>query len=277
MAIKAQKPVTNGMRFRVNLSTTKELTKPQVKKLLVPIKKTGGRSRGKISVRGRGGGHKRMYRLIDFKRHEKVNVEATVLALEYDPNRSGHIALLEYEDGEKRYIVAPQDLKVGDKVFAGTNVKPRVGNAMPLSKIPLGTEVHNVELNPGGGSKVVRSAGQSARVAAKEGDYATLTLPSGEVRLVPLDCYATIGRVSNSEHSQIVHGKAGAKRHLGRRPKVRGVAMSAGDHPHGGGEGRTGPGRAVRDVWGKVVHGVPTRNKKKKSSRFIVKSRKDRK
>lgn len=273
MAIKKYKPTSPGRRFRT-LVTTDHLSKKRPEKSLTrPLKQNAGRGRGTISVRGRGGGHKRLYRVIDFQRRDKMDIPATVIALEYDPNRSAHIALLEYDDGEKRYILAPKDLHVDDQVISGDEVRIRVGNALPLANIPIGTEVHNIELKPGQGGQIARTAGNSARVAAKEAGWVHVRMPSGEIRLVNERCFATVGEVGNAEHARRKLGKAGVARYLGRRPKVRGVAMAAGDHPHGGGEGRTGPGRIPRTKEGRIAHGKRTRKKNKSSNRYVVKSR----
>ncbi|MDO9693270.1 MAG: 50S ribosomal protein L2 [Candidatus Latescibacteria bacterium] len=272
MAIKKLKPVTPGQRFRT-VSDFSELTADRPEKsLLEPLNKTGGRNNhGRITCRHRGGGHKRRYRLIDFKR-DKRDIPARVATVEYDPNRSARIALLSYADGEKRYIIWPNGLKVNDTVLAGEAATFNVGNSLPLHRVPLGTLVHNVELQIGRGGQIVRSAGSFAQVLAKEGDYVTLRLPSGEVRMVHRNCYATIGEVGNSEHENIVIGKAGKTRWLGRRPKVRGVAMNPVDHPHGGGEGRTSGGRHPVTPWGVPTKGFKTRHKKP-SDRFIVRRR----
>lgn len=274
MPIKRHKPTSPGRRFRTDLVKT-EITKQKPEKSLTkPLKKKAGRSRGKITVRARGGGHKRRYRIIDFKRYDRKGEVAKVIAIEYDPNRSSNIALIQYTDGEKRYIIAPSGLKVGEEILAAEKVKVKVGNCAPLKNLPLGTEVHNIELKPGKGGQLVRAAGEFARLQAKEGGFAQLKLPSGEVRLVPEESWATIGRVGNEDHYRVVLGKAGRKRHLGRRPKVRGTAMPAGEHPHGGGEGRTGIGRIPRSYKGRRFKGVKTRKKGKKSDRYIVKGRK---
>jgi large subunit ribosomal protein L2 len=274
MAIRKLKPTTPVQRFRT-VADFAEVTKTEPEKsLLEPLTKSGGRNNtGRITSRRRGGGHKRRYRKIDFKRHNKVGVPAKVAAIEYDPNRSARIALLHYADGEKRYIIWAKGLVVGSEVVAGDDVPFNVGNALPLSRIPLGTLVHNVELKIGKGGQVVRSAGAYAQVMAKEGDRITLRMPSGEVRMVHRNCYATIGEVGNSEHENIVSGKAGRSRWLGKRPKVRGVAMNPVDHPHGGGEGRTSGGRHPCTPWGKPTKGYKTR-KKQPSDAFIVRRRK---
>ena len=273
MAIKKFKPTSPGRRF-VTVSTFEEVTttKPE-KSLLRPLKKTGGRNvRGKITVRHRGGGHKRLYRIIDFKR-EKDGMPAKVASIEYDPNRSARIALLSYPDGEKRYILAPDGLKVGMKISSGPEADITIGNTLPLRHIPLGTMIHNIELYPGAGGQVVRSAGAAAQLMAKEGKYAHIRLPSGEIRLILQECRATIGQVSNPEHENITVGKAGRTRWLGRRPTVRGVTMNPVDHPHGGGEGRSPIGRNPVTPWGKPALGARTR-KKKPSARLIIKRRK---
>ena len=270
MAIRQFKPVTKGTRFR-SVSDFAEITRSTPEKSLVePLKKSGGRdNHGHISMRRRGGGHKRMYRRIDFKRN-KVGMAGVVREIEYDPNRSARIALVEYGDGEKRYMLHPKGLAVGDSVVAGPGADIRVGNAMPLSEVPLGTAVHNVELKIGKGGQICRSAGTSAQVVAKEGDYVTLRLSSSEMRLVHARCMATIGEVGNAEHELVSWGKAGKTRWKGRRPKVRGEVMNPVDHPHGG---RTRGGRNVVSPWGKP-EGVKTRNKKKASQRLIVRGRK---
>ncbi len=270
MGIRQFKPVTKGTRFR-SVSDFKEITRSTPEKsLTAPLKKSGGRdNHGHISMRRIGGGHKRRYRLIDFKRN-KHGIAATVAHIEYDPNRSARIALLEYADGEKRYILQPKGLKQGDAVMAGPGSDVRVGNALPLKEIPLGTAVHNIELKIGKGGQICRSAGTSAQVVAKEGDYVTLRLASTEMRLVHGNCSATIGEVGNAEHELISHGKAGKSRWLGKRPKVRGEVMNPVDHPHGG---RTRGGRNVVSPWGKP-EGVKTRHKKKSSTRLIVRGRK---
>ena len=273
MKAKRYKPTSPGRRFKVTVSTDHLTKKRPEKSLTKTLTKKAGRSRGKISVRHRGGGHKRRYRQIDFKRHDKLGVAAEVIALEYDPNRSAHIALLKYADGEKRYIIAPEGLVVGDQVLCDDDPKVKVGNAMPLGKIPVGIGVHNVELKVGQGAQIVRSAGQVAKVMAREGRWVHVRLPSGEVRLIDARCFATIGQVGNAEHAQRVLGKAGTTRHLGRRPQVRGTATPAGTHPHGGGEGRTGTGRIPKTPWGKLAHGKRTRKKNKPSSKYVVRSR----
>ena len=275
MPVRKMKPTSPGMR-QMTVADFSELTaKEPEKRLLEPLKKKAGRNvYGRITVRHRGGGHKRMYRRIDFKR-EKEGIPATVVALEYDPNRSARIALLQYEDGEKRYILAPLGLKVGDVVTAGPGSDIKPGNALRLQDIPVGTMVHNIELEPGRGGKMVRSAGAAAQLMAKEGRYALLRLPSGELRRVLITCRATVGQVGNVEHENIRIGKAGRNRWLGWRPTVRGVVMNPVDHPHGGGEGKSPIGRKHPVTpWGKPALGVKTSNKKKPSTRLIVRRRK---
>jgi len=243
------------------------------KSLLEPIKKTGGRNHhGKITSWWRGGGHKRMYRVIDFKRR-KDDIRATVVAVEYDPNRSCHIALIEYADGVKNYILAPSGLKAGDWVESGQKVEPKVGNAMPLKSIPVGMDVHNVEMTAGQGGKLVRAAGGSARLVAREGDWATLLLPSGEMRQVRVECRATLGQLGNVDHQNVRIGKAGRKRHLGRRPHNRGTSMNPIAHPLGGGEGRSGGGRHPCSPWGKLAKGGRTRARRKNSNKRILRRR----
>jgi large subunit ribosomal protein L2 len=272
VAIKKFKPTSPGRRF-VTVSDFVEITKTEPEKSLVePIKKTGGRNaQGRLTVRHRGGGHKRMYRVIDFKR-DKDGIPAKVASIEYDPNRSSRIALLNYADGEKRYITAPVGLTVGQTVVSGPESDIKVGNCLPLKNIPLGTVVHNIELYPKGGAKMVRSAGGSAQLMAKEGKHATIRMPSGEMRLVLQECRATIGQVGNVEHENITVGKAGRSRWLGIRPTVRGVAMNPVDHPHGGGEGRSPIGRNPVTPWGKPALGARTR-KRKASDKMIIKRR----
>ena len=275
MPIKKYNPTTPARRF-MTVSTFEELSKVKPEKsLLVPKKKTSGRnSYGRITVRHRGGGVKRKYRIIDFKR-DKDGIPAIVKTIEYDPNRTANIALLEYEDGEKRYIIAPVGLKVGDKVLSGKDIDIKPGNAAPLANIPVGTLIHNVELKAGKGGQMVRSAGNSAQLMAKEGNYAQIRLPSGEVRMVRIECRATIGQVGNIDHENMTVGKAGRKRKMGFRPSVRGVVMNPVDHPHGGGEGKSPVGMpSPLTPWGKPTLGYKTRDKKKKSDQFIVKKRK---
>ncbi|MBC8213991.1 MAG: 50S ribosomal protein L2 [Candidatus Marinimicrobia bacterium] len=275
MAIRKLKPTTPTQRYRT-ISTFEEITKKTPEKsLTVALRKTGGRNnKGRITSRRRGGGHKRRYRLIDFKRN-KYDVKANVIAIEYDPNRSARIALLQYEDGEKRYILAPDGLKVGNEIISSRDTTPiKTGNSLPLGNIPEGILIHNIEMKPGKGGQMARSAGTYARVMAKEGKLITLRLPSGEMRMIPQDCLATIGVVGNKSHENIVLGKAGRSRWLGRRPKVRGAAMNPVDHPHGGGEGKTSGGRHPVSPWGTPAKGYKTRKKNKASDRYIVKRRK---
>ena len=274
MAIKSFKPYSAGRRF-MTVSAFTEITasKPE-KSLLAKVTSKGGRNNtGKMTVRHQGGGHKRQYRIIDFKR-TKDNIPARVATIEYDPNRSARIALLNYADGEKRYIIAPHGLKVGDVVYSGPESDIKPGNALPLANIPLGTQVHNIEMKIGKGGQIVRSAGTSAQLMAKEGNYALLRLPSGELRRVRAECRATVGVVSNIDHENITIGKAGRQRWKGIRPGNRGVTMNPCDHPHGGGEGKSPVGRKHPVTpWGKPAHGVKTRDKKKASSKLIVKRR----
>ena len=273
MAIRKLKPNTSGTRF-MSISTFDEVTKTTPEKsLTAPLKKSGGRNNlGRLTMRHRGGGHKRKYRIIDFKR-DKFHVPAKVFSIEYDPNRSARIALLHYKDGEKRYIIAPNGLKVGDSVNAGEGVEIKVGNAMKLKEIPLGSFIHNVELKPGKGGQLGRSAGNAIQLTSKEGNYAQVKLSSGEVRLIHLDCMATYGTVGNADHMNISLGKAGRSRWLGRRPKVRGVVMNPVDHPMGGGEGRSSGGGHPVSPWGQPAKGLKTRKKKNPSNKFIVKRR----
>jgi len=272
MAIKSYNPTSAGRRHQTCSAFT-EITKTTPEKsLLVSLKKSGGRnSNGRITSRHQGGGHKQKYRIIDFRR-DKRSIPATVASIEYDPNRSARIALLNYADGEKRYILAPLDLKVGDVIISGPEADIKPGNSLPLRSIPLGTIIHNIELKIGKGAQLARSAGTFAQLMSKEGKYSQVKLPSGEVRLVLQDCYATIGQVGNTDHENINIGKAGRSRWLGRRPKVRGVAMNPVDHPHGGGEGRTSGGRHPVTPWGIPTKGYKTRTNKT-SDRFIVKKR----
>lgn len=274
MGIRKYKPITPGRRG-ATVSDFADLTadaKPE-KKLLRPKRRKGGRNnQGKITVRHRGGGHKKQYRLIDFRRN-KDGVEAVVNSVQYDPNRSARIALLHYVDGEKRYIIAPDGLKAGDKVSSGETAAPEVGNCLPLAKIPLGTDIHNIELQAGRGGVLCRSAGTSATLAARDAGWAQINLPSGEIRRIPAACRATIGKIGNSEHMAIVLGKAGRKRWLGRRPHVRGTAMNPVDHPHGGGEGRTKGGRHPVSPTGVPAKGGSTRKRRKPSNSSIVRRR----
>ena len=272
MGIKKHNPTSPGRRFQSS-STFEGITSKKAEKSLIrPLKKTGGRnSNGRITARHKGGAHKRRYRLVDFKR-DKDGIFARVASIEYDPNRSSNIALLHYVDGEKRYILAPNKLGVGDRVLSGSGVEIMVGNALPLKEIPLGTYVHNIELNIGHGGQLARSAGSHCQLMAKEGKYVQLKLPSGEVRMVLHECKATIGQVGNLDHENISIGKAGRNRWLGRRPRVRGVAMNPVDHPHGGGEGKSSGGRHPVTPWGVPTKGYKTRVKKA-SDRLIVKRR----
>lgn len=274
MGIKKYKPTTPTRRF-ATVSTFEEITKTKPERsLLEPFKKTAGRNnQGRITTRHKGGGHKRKYRVIDFKR-DKHGIPAKVAAIEYDPNRSANIALLAYVDGEKRYIIAPQGLEVGAQIISGPSAEPMLGNALPLEHIPLGLTVHNIELEPGRGGKLVRTAGGGAQVMAREGDLTHLRLPSGEIRMISVKCLATVGRVGNADQGSITLGKAGRTRWLGVRPTVRGVAMNPVDHPMGGGEGRSSGGGHPRSPWGKLAKGGKTRFKRKPSNRFIVKRRK---
>ena len=274
MALKVYSPTTPGRRFMTGADFS-ELTGSQPEKsLLRPLKRTAGRnSYGRVTARHRGGGHKRQYRTIDFKR-DKLDIPARVVSIEYDPNRSARISLLHYVDGEKRYILSPLGIKVGDVLSSGDAVEVKPGNALPLSGIPLGTTIHNLELVPGKGAQMVRSAGGSAVIVAREGNYARIKLPSGETRLVRVKCMATIGQLGNLEHEGITIGKAGRNRWLGRRPKVRGVAMNPIDHPHGGGEGKSSGGRHPCSPWGQPTKGFKTRQKRKASDKYIVVKRK---
>lgn len=271
MAIKRYKPTSPARRFMTVSAFTEITTTVPEKSLLQSISKSGGRNAtGRITVRHIGGGNRRKYRIIDFKRN-KDNVPAKVASIEYDPNRSANIALLVYADGEKRYIIAPLGLQKGDTVMSGENADIRTGNTLPLEKIPVGTVIHNIEMHPGKGGQIARSAGNSAQLMAKEGKYATLRLPSGEMRYLPIKCRATIGQVGNIEHEIVSIGKAGRKRHMGVRPTVRGVVMNPCDHPHGGGEGKSPIGMpSPVTPWGKPALGYKTR-KKNKSNKFIIK------
>ena len=272
MAVRKSNPTTNGQRFRSVASFDEVTTRTPEKSLLETKKKTGGRnSYGRITVRHIGGGNRQKYRVIDFKRN-KDNIPAKVASIEYDPNRSAYIALLSYADGEKRYILAPVGLNVGDTVMSGANAEIKVGNSLPLANIPVGTVVHNVELTAGKGGQMGRSAGMEISLMAKEGNYATLRLPSSEMRKVLLTCRATVGTVGNTDHELVKIGKAGRTRHLGIRPSVRGVVMNPNDHPHGGGEGKSPVGMASPVTpWGKPALGMKTRNNKKRSSKLIIK------
>jgi large subunit ribosomal protein L2 len=274
MALKSYKPNTPGLRQKTTLVFDDLTTNRPEKSLTRKLSKKAGRDTfGRVSVRRRGGGHKRAYRVIDFKR-DKHGIPGTVRTIEYDPNRSSNIALIFYVDGEKRYMLAPKNLKVGDKIISGPEAPLSPGNALPLKNIPIGVMVFNIELTHGRGGQLVRSAGIGANIVAKTGDYVTVKLPSGEMRLIFGECYATIGQVGNEDHMNVSLGKAGASRHLGRRPKVRGVVMNPIDHPHGGGEGKTSTGRAPVSPTGVLAKGGKTRSKKKPSTKFIVKKRK---
>ena len=277
MGIKKFKPITPTQRYRTVSDFSDITRKTPEKSLLEPLKKTGGRNnKGRITMRRRGGGHKQRYRVVDFKR-KKQGVPAKVATIEYDPSRSARIALLHYVDGDKRYILAPNELKVGDTVVSGPDADIKAGNALPLDRIPLGSMVHNIELIPGRGGQMARSAGSFAQLMAKDGDMATVRLPSGETRMVRRECYATIGQVGNLDHENVVWGKAGKTRWMGRRPKVRGVAMNPIDHPLGGGEGKTSGGRHPVTPWGKPTKGYKTRKKHKPSDKFIVRRRQKKK
>ncbi|MET1031658.1 50S ribosomal protein L2 [Domibacillus tundrae] len=275
MAIKKYKPTTNGRRNMTTLDYAEITTSTPEKSLLEPLKKKGGRNnQGKITVRHRGGGHKRQYRIIDFKR-DKDGIPGRVATIEYDPNRSANIALVNYVDGEKRYILAPKNLVVGTEIVSGPEADIKVGNALPLVNIPVGTVIHNIELKPGKGGQLVRSAGTSAQVLGKEGKYVLVRLNSGEVRMILSTCRATIGQVGNEQHELVNIGKAGRSRWLGKRPTVRGSVMNPNDHPHGGGEGRAPIGRkGPVTPWGKPALGYKTRKKVNKSDKFIVRRRK---
>ena len=276
MAVKRFRPTTPTQRYKTVSSFAEITKKTPEKSLLEPMKKSGGRNnQGRLTIRHRGGGHKRMYRIIDFRR-DKRGIPAKVASIEYDPNRSARIALLHYVDGEKRYILAPDKLSVGDTVMAGETAEVKPGNSLPLKKIPLGMTIHNIELRRGAGGKLVRSAGGAAQLMAREGKYAHVRLPSGEVRLVDAECYATLGQVGNLEHESIKIGKAGRSRWLGRRPRTRGVAMNPVDHPMGGGEAKSSGGRHPCSPWGQPAKGGTTR-KKKRSDKMIVTSRKKKK
>jgi len=274
MAIKIYKPYTSTTRNKSGLDFSTLSKQKSEKSLTVSNHRSKGRNnKGRITIRHRGGGHKRLYRLIDFKRNKR-EIEGTVNSIEYDPNRNANIALIHYNDGEKRYILHPENLKIGDKIQAGSNAPISIGNALPLNDIPLGTEIHNVEFIPGKGGQIIRSAGTSARILAKENNYVVLRLSSKEVRLFKKECFATIGKVSNTDFYNVVLGKAGRKRWLGKRPAVRGSVMNPVDHPHGGGEGRCPVGKPrPLTPWGKPALGLKTRNRKKRSSLFIIRRR----
>ncbi|MCL2169966.1 MAG: 50S ribosomal protein L2 [Defluviitaleaceae bacterium] len=275
MGIRRYRPYTPSRRHMTSLDFSEITTNKPEKSLTVHLKKYSGRNnQGKITVRHRGGGHKVKYRIIDFKRL-KDDIPATVKTIEYDPNRTANIALLAYADGEKRYIIAPASLKVGDKLMNGPNAEIHVGNCLPLTHIPLGSTIHNIEMKPGKGAQMVRSAGGSAQLMAREGKYATVRLPSGETRMVPVLCRATLGAIGNSDHELVKIGKAGRKRHMGIRPTVRGSVMNPNDHPHGGGEGKAPIGRSAPSTpWGKPALGYKTRKKNKQSNKYIVSKRK---
>ena len=275
MGLKKYKPATSSLRF-TTLSDFEGVSKKRPERRLRSIKKSkaGRNAQGRITIRHRGGGHKRFLREVDFKRSDKLNIPAKVQAIEYDPNRTARLALLAYADGEKRYILAPNGVQPGAVLMAGPDAEPVDGNALPLGSIPMGMTIHAIELTPGGGAKLVRSAGMAARIAARDGDFAQVRLPSGELRRLRVTCYATIGQVGNLEHESITLGKAGRKRWKGIRPTVRGVAMNPVDHPMGGGEGRTSGGGHPVTPWGQLTKGKRTRSGRKPSSKFIVKRRK---
>ncbi len=276
MPVKKYKPVTPGQRTKLIPSFSEVTSSVPEKSLIKPLKKSGGRNaQGRMTIRYVGGGHKRRYRLIDFKR-DKDDIPARVKSVEYDPNRSAYIALLVYDDGEKRYILAPEKLKVGDTVQSGENCPPEIGNTLPLSKIPLGTDIHSIELKPGQGGKIVRSAGATATLTSRDGKYVNVKLPSGEIRMVLAACRATVGQVSNKDYGLTHSGKAGRSRWLGRRPRVRGVVMNPVDHPMGGGEGRASGGHP-RSRNGVMAKGFKTRSKKKQSNKYIIEKRKSKK
>ena len=274
MGIRIMNPASPGQRGMTKSDFSEITSSKPEKSLLQPLKKNAGRNNtGRITCRHKGGGHKQAYRIIDFKR-DKFGIEGTVKTIEYDPNRNVRISLVVYKDGEKRYILTPQGLNTGDVIVSGSEADIQTGNAVPLELIPLGTMVHNIELIPGRGAKMVRTAGGAAQLMAKEGNYVTLKMPSGEMRMVRKECLAVIGVLGNSEFKNIKLGKAGRKRHLGVRPTVRGVTMNPCDHPHGGGEGKTGPGGNPKTPWGKPALGRKTRNRKKASGKLIVRARK---
>jgi len=275
MPTRKYRPYTPSRRFMTTSDFAEVTSSSPEKRLLEPIKKTGGRNnRGRITTRFRGGGHKRRYRVIDFRRRDKESIVAKVAAIEYDPNRSARIALLSYADGEKRYVVAPDKVQPGQRLLAGPEAEPVMGNALPIRFIPVGAVVHNVELVPGKGAQLARAAGTSVQIQGRDGNYVTLRLPSGELRRVHGECYATVGTVGNAEHKNITLGKAGRTRWKGRKPHVRGSAMNPVDHPHGGGEGRSPRGRPPVSPWGQQSKGLKTRTRRKTSSRFIVRRRK---
>jgi len=273
MGVKTYKPTTPSRRFMASSDLAEITSGTPEKSLLVPLKKSGGRnSNGRITVRRRGGGHKRFYRIVDFKR-DKAGIPARVDSIQYDPNRSARIALLVYADGEKRYILSPEGVEVGDTLMSGSKAEIRAGNSLPLNRIPVGTQVHAIEMKPGKGAQIGRSAGASCQIMAREGNMITLRLPSSEMRVINENCMATIGQVGNLDHSNEVLGKAGKSRWQGKRPKVRGVAMNPIDHPHGGGEGRSSGGRHPVTPWGMPTRGYKTRKVNKQSDKFIVKRR----
>jgi large subunit ribosomal protein L2 len=274
MGIKKYNPYTPSRRHMTSSDFSEITKKSPEKSLVVSLKKNSGRNnQGKITVRHRGGGHKIKYRMIDFKRN-KDGIPAKVTAIEYDPNRTANIALIVYADGEKSYILAPNKLSVGDTLMSGATAEVRIGNALPLANIPVGSQIHNIEMKPGKGGQLVRSAGNVAQLMAKEGKFATLRLPSGEMRMVPIECKATLGQVGNIDHELVTIGKAGRKRHMGIRPTVRGSVMNPNDHPHGGGEGKAPIGRpSPMTPWGKPALGLKTRKKKKQSNKYIVRKR----
>jgi large subunit ribosomal protein L2 len=273
MGIKRYKPTSPGRRFQTVSDFAEITTSEPHKPLLRPLSKKAGRNvYGRITLRRRGGGHKRKYRVIDFKR-DKIGIPSKVISIEYDPNRSARVALLQYRDGEKRYILAPDGLKINDEIVSGSESDIRPGNALPLRNIPLGTLIHNIELRVGKGGQLIRSAGVHSQIMAKEGKYAQIRLPSGEVRMVLQDCMATVGQLGNQDHENISIGKAGRSRWLGKRPKVRGVVMNPVDHPHGGGEGKSSGGRHPVTPWGMPTKGYKTRKKKHRTNRFIIKKR----
>ncbi len=274
MGIRKINPTSPGQRGMIKSDYQEITTSTPEKSLLTPIKKKSGRNNtGRITCRHKGGGHKQQYRIIDFRR-DKFDIEATVKTIEYDPNRNVRISLVVYSDGEKRYVLTPEGLKVGDKIISGKEADIKTGNALPLENIPLGTMVHNIEMTPGCGGVMVRTAGGAAQLMAKEGNYVTIKLPSSEMRMVRKECMATVGTLGNAEYKNLSVGKAGRTRHLGIKPTVRGVTMNPCDHPHGGGEGKTGPGGHPKTPWGKPALGAKTRNEKKASTKLIVRRRK---
>ena len=274
MALKKYRPKTPGLRHKTTLKNEELTKKPSEKRLTKPKSSSGGRNNnGRITSRRRGGGHKREYRIVDFKRN-KFDISAKVVAIEYDPNRSANIALLVYEDGEKRYILAPDNIKISDKIIASENAPIKTGNSLKLKNIPSGYTVHNIEMKPGKGGQIARGAGTGAKILASEGKYVSLKLPSGEVRKILQECFATLGKIGNSDFNNVVQGKAGRNRWRGKRPKVRGVAMNPVDHPMGGGEGKSSGGGHPRTPWGKITKGYKTRKKKNSSNKYIVSHRK---